>query len=271
MSEKYSPDEVTIVDSATGCNANFLKKRPQKHQMRGVDNVVVVTKDSPITDPLLKNLVALMPDGQELKITEAALKTLSQFARRMVDGYQAAVPMICLSDKCPYYNLCPLVKAELEPPLLKPCPVETHLFDDWKKQKMKELDVSSDDEMMAIDRSQINELAELEILQLRANWEMALDPMTVREKCIGVDEDGNPIMQEVENPRINVISKLGREKSRLLDDLVATRRARIKAGAAGGKDASSVVAAFAGAAKRRLHKELEESKESIIDVEVKDV
>jgi len=278
MSDKFSPDDelekpqedTTVVESSTGCNATYLQKRPQKHQLKGQDNVLTLTRSSTVKDPIIQNLLALMPEGQELVVTEAAMKTLAQFARRMVDGYQAAVPMICLGQKCPYYNMCPVVKAELSPPLLKPCPVETHLFDNWKKQKMVELEVDSDDEMMAIDRNQINELAELEILQLRANWEMAMDPQTVREKCVGVDDNGDPIMTEIENPRINVISKLGKEKGRLLDDLVATRKARVKAGAGNTKDASSIVSAFANAAKRELNKKAQEDKEKVIEVEVTD-
>jgi len=282
MSDKYSPDEerdsaqpqpeeeATVVESSTGCNAHYLKKRPQKHQLKGADNVLTLTRGSSVKDPIIQNLLALMPEGQELVVTEAALKTLGQFARRMIDGYQAAVPMICMGQKCPYYNLCPVVKAELSPPLLKPCPVETHLFDDWKRQKMIELEVDADDDMMAIDRNQINELAELEILQLRANWEMAMDPQTVREKCVGVDDNGEPIMTEIENPRINVISKLGKEKGRLLDDLVATRKARVKANMGNNKDASSIVSAFANAARKQLNQQNKESKETIVDVEIVD-
>lgn len=128
---------------------------------------------------------------------------------------------------------CPLVKAKIELPLLEDCPVETHLFNQWTENKMIELGVEPDDELASVDRSQIREFAQLEIIQRRANLEMSLQPGVVTEKVIGFDNEGRPITSTEVNPRIDVIAKLSASKSRILNDLVGTRAARIKAG--GGK------------------------------------
>jgi hypothetical protein len=136
---------------------------------------------------------------------------------------------------------------------------------------MHELGVDHNDPMASIDRSQIREYAELEILQLRATLEMADNPTTVYERIISVDESGNPVKSDVENPRIGIIGKLAKAKRDILSDLVGTRKERLKAGQKG-ESASETVAAFAAGA-RKHQAELEAkrlaSKNGEVPVEVK--
>ena len=104
--------------------------------------------------------------------------------------------------------------------------------------------------MFAVDMSQRNEYAELEILQYRTNIEMAMDPETVKEKVVGYDEHANKaIMQDVENPRIGMIDKLGKSKRNLLEDLLATRKARASSKTGQKDEGAGQMAALIRAAK----------------------
>ena len=186
----------------------------------------------------------------------------------MATGYQAAVPLICLDDDCPYKAKCPLHETGIPRPHMKDCPVESHLFEQWRSNKMLELGIEDpNDPMFSVDMSQINEYAELEILQYRANIEMAMDPETVKEKIIGVDDGGNLIKQDIENPRINIIDKLARSKRGLLDDLLATRKARNNKKGGDVDEGVSKLATLIKAAREWQEKQ-DRDKINAIDVEI---
>ncbi len=228
--EVYDPDKdpsIIKAKSETGFNANYLaahKKKTLLNPPPETKNVLTLKKGDLAPKDVDQSILDLIPDGKTLEITEAALAELSKFANKMAHGYQASVPLVCLGEKCRYYNLCPLVKAKIELPLLDSCPVETSLFNKWVKNKTNELNVDPNDELASVDLSQIMEYAQLEIIQMRANLEMSMEPGVVTEKVIGFDANGKAITTTEINPRIGVIEKLATIKSRILDDLVGTEK-----------------------------------------------
>jgi hypothetical protein len=269
-------EETVVVENKTGRNATYLAGMRKELDPAKLENPVTITAGGTYHDKFVDKIAKGLPTGKNVVISQEALEYLAKFAKRMKDGYQAAVPLLCCGTDCVYAKSCPLLKAGIEVELMEPCKVEEHLFNTWVEDKMVELDVDPDDPMASIDRSQIREYAELEILQMRATLEMANDPLTVREKVIGMSEDGEPLTQDIENPRIAIVGRLSQAKRGLLGDLVGTRKERLKAGPKG-EDTADTVAAFAAGARKRneeLEKKRLESKtneKEVIVVEVKDV
>ena len=250
--------KVIKVENKTGRNATYLAQRKKPFNPAKLENTVTITSGGTYQDKFVTNIAQNLPKDTAVQISEEALTSLALWANKMKDGYQAAVPLICTGSLCPYSKSCPILKAGIEPELMAPCQVETHLFNTWVHDKMVELQVDPNDPMASIDRSQIREYAELEILQLRATLEMAVNPETVKEKCIGVDEKGEMIIQDVENPRIGIIGKLSQAKRGLLTDLVGTRKARLGVGDKG-DSAAKTVANFAAGAKKK-YEEIEKKR-----------
>lgn len=269
-----NPPEHTSIDNSTGRNASYLDSRKKPFNPDKVENKVILKKGGEYDNTFAAELALSLPENREIELTEENLDFLTSFSKKMKDGYQAAIPMICMSNSCPYHKHCPLLRQGLPVPHLKECPVETHLFNSWVSSRCKELDIDIESDEFGVDRSQVREYAELEIIQYRAALEMAEDPLTVSEKTIGMDDEGKPIKVDVENPRISIINKLNASKGRILNDLVATRKSRLAAGDKP-KDAATAMSEFASKAKERQEK-IEAKKEAarkkdageIIDVEV---
>lgn len=266
-----NPGKVINVENPTGRNSHYLSKRRLPFDPNKINTNVQIVAGEKQDDPFIDNIARQMVPGTVANISQEALIYLSNFSKKMRDGYQAAVPLVCLGeDSCPYAKSCPLLKAGLEVPILENCPVEEHLFNTWVDEKMKELGVKQDDPMASIDRSQIREMAELEIIQMRATLEMSNAPETVREKVVGFDEDGKPIVQDVENPRIGIITNIAKVKRDILSDLVGTRKERIRAGEKTNTPVETL-AGFAAKAKERsieLEKKRLESQTNERQVEI---
>lgn len=260
----------TVISNATGLNATALSNRRQEFDQDKLETVVTIEKGGTYSNKLASELSKQMNSDESIELTKENLNFLTSFSSKMKDGYQAAVPLVCLGErKCPYAKSCPLVQQSVELKIGGPCPVETHLFSTWTESKYKELGIDPDSDDFGVDRSQVREHAELEILQYRATLEMAETPLTVVEKVIGIDDAGQPIVTEVENPRIGVISRLSTIKRNLLTDLVATRKARLAAGQKG-ESAMDTVSRLAARGKERqekLEKERLERIENERDVE----
>lgn len=166
------------------------------------------------------------PANWDPKFNDEQAKYLKNYFDRQKGSPLASLPMICKWSACHYKASCPLYAMQIDPsPINKPCPIEQTIIDNLIADYCKELDIQPED---ITDLAVLKEMVHWNIMEKRAQEELAEDPKIIREAVVGVDDEGVPIMREIMNPIINMMEKSGRMKQKLRDSLIATREAKDK-------------------------------------------
>lgn len=111
------------------------------------------------------------------------------------------------------------------------CLVEVELMKRWITDYMEEFDVDPNN---ATEVAYVNELAELQILEMRVNMNLAKasNAELVTEQTIGVDRDGDPILQQHISPFMELKEKLSNRRSKIIKLMVGDRQEKYKKEAA---------------------------------------
>lgn len=146
-------------------------------------------------------------------------------------GDNAAGPIqpsiICKSKECPYYNACPLVRAEVELPVGDPCVVEETVKRNWASLYYPEIGKAKDG-YAAVDRGVVIDLINTMMDIKRAQEEAVDQPQVVERVLRGFDKDNNAIIELRMNPLHFYLKNARLLKQKILHNLVATREARAK-------------------------------------------
>lgn len=107
-----------------------------------------------------------------------------------------------------------------------PCPLELNMIITMFESICDELGVNPDDSY--IDAALIRDLCNIYIQETRASKVLA-DEHFIMDNVLSIDKDGNPIYRKEAHVAIFYTNKLHTRKLQILNALIATREARIKA------------------------------------------
>ena len=193
---------------------------------------LALTEEGKLTKTKLFNFLKIdVEDYSDIALTEEQAKLVSNHLRHMSTGLNAVVPIFCGGkDKCPFHRSCPFVKID-KVPIARICPVEASLLKLWTEAYIREFDV---DPTNFSELAMIQELAELDIYDWRATFLLREgDGQTLmQQQPVGVDADGNPILQTQVHQAWEVKERIKNRKLKILEALVGTRQQKYKRDAA---------------------------------------
>lgn len=140
-------------------------------------------------------------------------------------GLMSTIPLRCRSEDCPYKDGCPLLKAGLDPKG-ETCPIEMHLLISMYLGFCEELLINPDQDF--IDAALVRDLCNVLIQEVRTEKILANEHF-VTENVVGVDRDGNPTYRKEPHIAIMYSEKLHKKKMEIMEVLLATRIAKVKA------------------------------------------
>lgn len=178
-------------------------------------------KAEPLDAPAL-----VLPAGWSPQLSAEQAMAINNYFDGQKAGPIATMPLICKWQDCHYRHGCVLFQLKIDPPPTgKPCPVEMTELQNWMSQYMKELDITEKD---VTDMAILREMLSWQLLEKRAQSELAQDPELLRESVVGVDADHEPIMKEGMNPLVLIFEKAAKTKLKHREALIATREAKAK-------------------------------------------
>jgi len=161
----------------------------------------------------------------DIVFTEVEAKRISMSLRTMSTGINAAVPMICAGEQCAFATGCPYVEAG-KPPIARPCLVEGQLITYWTKQFIEEFDVDVEN---YTEVQLVSELAEFNIYELRVTKYLAdKHPTLMQDVITTVDNNGEVIENQEISRAFDLKERIKRNRMKVLEALMATRKERIK-------------------------------------------
>lgn len=176
---------------------------------------------------VLAEFASKMKEDYEITLTPKEAKKLVCYLNTLRTGFQAAIPIICLGEECPYAKKCPLGDNN-NYPRGHECPIETTLKMMWFSDYAKNLDIKPGDK---VDESLVHDLVLWEMLAKRAVEELAQDPKIVKKAVAGFSQTSTgqmPVYKDEINQRLVFLERAQRQKIKIMDSLVATREAKSK-------------------------------------------
>ena len=190
------------------------------------------TETEDVVEPREDYLVAEVSRYRTL--TEVQKTQLANYMMMQEHGINVCItPLIC-KDSCPFRKMCPLF-AMGEHPVTKPCPIESAIMKRYRDRLAGGLGIDiSSDTIDIFDMKLIDDLAMIQMLKRRALAELAEEPATA-EKVIGGyiqmpgNEEPQPFHKIYSNPRIKTIHDLVKLETKLMSELLATRKSKFQA------------------------------------------
>ena len=176
---------------------------------------------------VLSVFASKMKDDYEVTLTPKEAKKLICYLNTLKTGFQAAMPIICIGEQCPYAKKCPLGENN-NYPMGQECPMESYLKESWYVDYVRDLEIQAGSK---IDESLVQDLVLWDMLAKRALEELAGDPKIVKRSVAGfqqTNEGMKPIYREEVNQRLTFLEKAQRQKMKIMDSLIATREAKSK-------------------------------------------
>jgi hypothetical protein len=176
-------------------------------------------------DPAIQSLLQFYDQDYlaKLELTEKELSNIKKYVTKMQYGSSSWMSLVCTGHEgCVYKKLCPLVD---KPPLGKECPFEQMTINTWYREYVVSLQIDEGDK---VERSQIMELVEADILNARANAVLGSEGF-IMENPVGSDPDtGQPLYRKEEHIAMNIKEKAQLRRDKLLKTFIATREAKLK-------------------------------------------
>jgi hypothetical protein len=135
---------------------------------------------------------------------------------------------MCAGTDCPFLKNCPLFQNGVSLPTNKQCPVEQVAIRNWKQKLYDASGVGEGHPQRELIYSLIDELVGHAIMQTRVFWQASQNGKAVKEECIGVNADGEPIYTTRLDPSLDYLLRIGDKKVRILRELIATPRSQVE-------------------------------------------
>lgn len=202
---------------------------PKAQGTRDENNQLVLRKDSVglDADSILGKFASKMKEGYEITLTPKETRRLVNYINNLKTGFQAAVPMLCTGETCPFSKKCPLNENN-NFPMGQECPVEDTIKEIWYNDYAKELEITGESK---IDSSLVQDLVLWDMLSKRAVEELASDPKILKKTVAGFQNTKSgpqPIYKDEINQRLNFLERAQRNKMKIMESLIATREAKSK-------------------------------------------
>ena len=169
-------------------------------------------------------------DYSDIEFTPEEAKKAVRGLQGLRTGSVAAIPLTCKAEQCPFAAKC-IFQQMGKAPLLRDCLIETNMLLEWRLWYLEEYEVNPES---FTEITIINELAEIEILNWRLNNNLskAENAELIQDNAVGVDPEGNPIIQRQISVFIEAKDKLMNRKAKLTKLMVGDRQERYKREAA---------------------------------------
>lgn len=166
----------------------------------------------------------------EIMMTPEEAQKIHAHLRKLSTGSSAMIPMYCGGSVCPFASRCPLQQMN-KAPIGKQCLIEVQLMKEWIMRYFEEYDVDPNN---FTEVGYINELADLQVLEMRINMNLALpeNASLVIDQSMGVDRDGDPILQKSLSPFMELKEKIANRRSKIIKLMVGDRQEKYKKEAA---------------------------------------
>lgn len=190
----------------------------------------------------------------ELNLTEPQLNRFVKHMGVLKSGFNAVVPLTCRARKCLFFEACPIVRAGAEPQLGTTCIVEFTLFNTYRMAYIERFNIREEEIGPLL---LVNELAELDIYDMRATILLSLGDTALKENGAGDKDYAQGLLQTLEirddtgqvisttygtNPVWSLKERIKNRKMRILTALVGTRQEEYKKSAALGVGKSDDIA-----------------------------
>ena len=171
-----------------------------------------------------------LDDYSDIEFTPEQAQRVHNHLLKMSTGAAAMTPMYCGGEICPFKDRCVLFEMG-KAPLGKQCLIELELMRQWTIDFMEEFDVEPS---VATEVCYANELAELAILERWVNMNLAraTNAELVIDQIVGVDRDGDPIIQKQISPFMEIKEKISNRRSKIIKLMVGDRQEKYKMEAA---------------------------------------
>lgn len=171
-----------------------------------------------------------LDDYTDIEFTPKEAAKVHNHLLKLSTGASAMIPLYCGGEICPFKERCVLFSMG-KAPLGRQCLIEIELMRQWTVDFMEEFDI---DPSVATEVGYANELAELAILERRVNMNLAkpTNAELVIDQIVGVDRDGDPIIQKQISPFIEMKEKMANRRSRIIKLMVGDRQEKYKMEAA---------------------------------------
>lgn len=161
---------------------------------------------------------------KNVKMTINDAISMEEILGDKINGILLMAPKVCQGDDCRTLRVCPLGKNNKALPIGQLCPYERLLILEWFKSWLDEYSI---DKRNPSDLLDIQNIITANLIQFRANAELAVDGSLVKTEIKGLDAQGNPIEQLVVHPSIQIIEKMSNMGQKHLKNLKATRKDRL--------------------------------------------
>ena len=162
-----------------------------------------------------------LDDYTDLEFTPEQAHKVHNHLLKLSTGATAMAPMYCGGDRCPFKERCVFYQMD-KAPVGKQCLIEVELMKTWVMDYMTEFDVDPNN---TTEVAYVNELAELQILEMRINMNLAKpgNAELVTDQTVGVDRDGDPILQKQISPFMELKDKIANRRSKVIKLMVGDR------------------------------------------------
>lgn len=162
-----------------------------------------------------------------------------QSTRRLSHGLHAVAPLTCLGpDRCPFFSACPIPDRDLmgkalpTPPEQYPMGLQCVMESEYMAQKVGEYAIHLGVESTnPVEMAMVNELALCDLLKNRIMMVISAGDKAghgrdlMKIDITGMSENGVPAENSKIHPALEYVDKIENRRTRLLDKMLATRKA----------------------------------------------
>lgn len=235
MSSKKSRD-----DLANSKRDDIPIIRDERQELISLNGVALTTEKNLTQSNFFRFLDTNLDDYSDIIMDKTTAKKVHHHLQRLSTGSAAMTPMYCGGARCPFQARCPLVQMKGEPgansthgraPIGRQCIIEVELMKHWLIQYVNEYDVNPNN---FTEVAFVNELAEIEILLMRLNMNLAKveNCELVIDQTIGISHNGEAIVQKALSPFMQQKEALQNRRSRIIKMMVGDRETKYKKEAA---------------------------------------
>jgi hypothetical protein len=147
-----------------------------------------------------------------------------------VEQHHTYVSNGIITHNCPFADRCPLQQIK-KAPIGRQCLIEVNLMKEWIIRYIEEYDIDPNN---FTEVAYVNELAEIEVLLMRLNMNIAKvhNAELVIDQQVGATNQGEPILQKAISPFIELKDRLQGRRSRIIKLMVGDRQEKYKKEAA---------------------------------------
>lgn len=207
-----------------------VKKGYQKSIMYSLDGRVLKEDGSIQKTDFFNFLEENLDDYSDIELTKQEADRLRKHVQAASTGVQSVIPLLCAGEKCKFKERCPLYECHKHP-LGRQCPIESDLLAFFRKRYIQEYSVNPAD---MTDLTMVNELAEIEIFEMRCNIALSKQEGQdlTQQNIAGVSNQGEPYYQQVIHTAWELKERLKIRKLKIIEALTGSRKEKWKRAAA---------------------------------------